>query len=140
MPVMDLKLPPWSVFRPDLRLLVCRPRGIVDEALLAKTMTLLEAAEREAEVPFNRYIDLSRIDAVDLRLEFLFKNALRRRAARAEQPSVKAAMYVTSEATRRVAQTHALLTDNSPLRVRVFKEEIAAANWLGVRLEDLAAA
>ena len=61
---MELKLPPWSVFYPDLRLLVCRPRGIVDEALLEKTMNLLEAAEREATEPFNRYIDLSQIDAV----------------------------------------------------------------------------
>ena len=106
---------------------------------MEKTMDLLEAAEREATAPFNRYIDLSQIDAVDLRWEFLFQNGLRRRATRANEPPVKAAMYVTSKATRRVAQTHALLTENSPLQVRVFKEELAAADWLGVRLEDLAA-
>ncbi len=136
---MALNLPPWSVFDDELRLLVWRPRGVVDEAFLENTVEWLEAVEQEATEPFNRYFDLSQMDAVDLRWEFLFENGLRRRATRAKEPPVKAAMYVTSKATRRVAQTHALLTENSPLQVRVFQEELAAADWLGVRVEDLAA-
>jgi len=34
---------------------------------------------------------------------------------------------------------HALLTDHSPLHVRLFKEQQAAAQWLDVPLESLAA-
>ena len=48
-------------------------------------------------------------------------------------------MYVTSDATQRFAQTHARMTDNSPLHVRVFKEVGAAADWLTVQPEDLEA-
>ena len=136
---MKSKLPPWSVFYHDLRLLVCRPHGIVDEALLEKTMELLAAAEEEAEEPFNRYVDLSRIDAVDLRPEFFDELSLRRRAARANRPPVKVAMYVTSDATERFAQTHARMTENSPLQVRVFKAVDAAADWLAVGRQDLEA-
>jgi hypothetical protein len=32
---------------------------------------------------------------------------------------------------------HALLTDYSPLKVRIFKEYAAAAEWLGVPVELL---
>ena len=102
-------------------------------------MALLGAAEEKAEEPFNRYVDLSRIDAVDLRPEFFAEVSLRRRAAMANRLPVKVAMYVTSDATQRLAQTYALMTKNSPLEVGVFKAVDLAADWLGVRPEDLEA-
>ena len=132
-----LKLLPGVTFHHDLRLMVFRPRGIVDEPHVEKTVAMLERVEAEVDKPFDRYTDLSKIDAIDLRFEFVFRICLHRRLTYAQYPPVKSAIYVTSPATMRIAKTHLLLTDHSPLKVKIFKEIPAAAKWLGVTVEDL---
>ena len=112
--------------------MVLRPTGIVDEPHVERIIAMLEKVEEEADEPFDRYTDLSKIDAVDLRFAFIFRISLHRRL----YPPVKSAIYVTSPATARVARTHVLLTDRSPLRVKMFKKVDEAAEWLGVT-EDL---
>jgi hypothetical protein len=134
---MKKKLLPYVSFHHDLHLMVFRPTGIVDEPHVEKTVAMLEKVEEETDQPFNRYTDLSKIDAIDLRFEFIFRISLHRRLVRAKQPPVKSAIYVTSPATARVARTHVLLTDRSPLQVRMFKAASEAADWLGVTVEDL---
>ncbi len=132
-----LKLLPWVVFHHDLNLMVARPIGIVNEAHVNKTLAMVEEAEKQSEKPFNRYIDLSKVDAIDLSFKYIFRISLYRRLVYAKYPPVKSAMYVTSPAAARVAKLHVMLTDHSPLKVRMFKERAAAAKWLGVSLETL---
>lgn len=134
---MKLNLLPWTAFHHDLHLMVFRPRGIIDETLIEETVAMLEEAEERSNEPFNRYSDLSKIDAFDLRFQFIFRICLHRRLFYAKFPPVKSAFYVTSPSTARVARTHILLTDHSPLKVRMFREPALAANWLGVPVEDL---
>ena len=67
-----MKLLPWTSFHHDLRLMVFRPRGILDEPQVEKVIAMLEKAEAEADRPFNRYSNLSKLDAVDLRMGLLF--------------------------------------------------------------------
>jgi hypothetical protein len=134
---MKMKLLPWISFHHDHRLMVFRPRGIVDEPHVEKTVAMLEQVEQGADQPFDRYTDLSKLDAVDLSFEFIFRISLHRRLAYSKYPPVKSAFYVTSPATFRVARAHAILTDRSPLKVRWFKEVTPAAKWLGVPIEDL---
>ena len=67
----------WSgvSFHPDLSLMVWQPRGILDQPHVEQLIRLLEQAEDEAERPFNRYIDLSRLDAVELTFDYLSRLA-----------------------------------------------------------------
>ena len=69
---MKLKLPPHMIFHHDLNLLVVRPRGILtekrreekrrEEKRVDKDIAFLDAAEDEADKPFNRFTDTSQAD------------------------------------------------------------------------------
>ena len=134
-----LKLPPHLVFRKELSLLVWKPHGILNEAIVNEIVAFIETAERRALKPFNRFTDLSApgLDAVDLNFKFVFQVALFRRISAGPKPPVKSAFYVTSPAASHYAKLHALLTDYSPLDVSVHTDLAAAAEWLGVPVEAL---
>jgi hypothetical protein len=129
----------WSgvSFHPDLNLLVWQPRGILDEPHVDQLIGLLEQAEDRAERPFNRYTDLSELDVVELTFDYVFRVSLYRRAVYGERAIVKSAFYVVDRATAELAITHAVVTVDSPLRVKVFLHKGAAARWLGVSETDL---
>ena len=134
-----MKLEFWSgvSFHPDLNLLVWQPRGILDEPHVERLVRMLEQAEDEAERPFNRYTDLSTLEAVELTFDYIFHVSLHRRVVYSERPIVKSAFYVVDRATAELAITHAVVTVDSPLRVKVFLHKSAAARWLGVSDADL---
>jgi hypothetical protein len=134
---VNLKLPAHVLFRKDLSLLVWKPHGILDQELVNEIVAFVEAAEEGAQKPFNRFADLSALDAVDLNFNFVFHIALHRRLAFASHPPVKTAFYVTSPDTTHYIKLHAMLTDHSPLHVSLFTERAAAAKWLGVPVEAL---
>ena len=129
----------WSgvSFHPDLNLMVWQPRGILDELHVEQLIRLLEQAEGEAERPFNRYTDLSTLEAVELTFDYVFRVSLYRRVIYGERPIVKSAFYVVDRATAELAITHAVVTLDSPLRVKVFLHKSAAAKWLDVSDADL---
>ena len=100
-------------------------------------VAFIEAVEERATTPFNRFSDLSALDAIDLNFKFVFHIALQRRPSYASQPAAKSAFYVTSPETTHYIKLHAILTDYSPLDVALFSERAAAAKWLGVPIESL---
>ena len=130
-----MKLPAHVLFRKELSLILWKPRGILDESLVNEIVVFIDTAEARASKPFNRFADLSALDAVDLNFKFVFHIALHRRLASAPRPPVKSAFYVTSPATTHYAKLHAMLTDYSPLDVALFTNRAAAAKWLGVPVE-----
>ena len=132
-----MKLPAHVLYRKDLSLMLWKPHGVLDEALVNEIVAFVDAAEDRASKPFNRFADLSALDAVDLNFKFVFHIALHRRLAYAPHPPVKSAFYVTSPETVHYAKLHAMLTDYSPLDVALFTERAAAAKWLGVPVEAL---
>jgi hypothetical protein len=67
-----LKLPAHVLFRKELSLLVWKPHDILDQALVNEIVAFVEAAEERAQKPFNRFADLSALDAVDLNFRFVF--------------------------------------------------------------------
>lgn len=134
---MKLKLLPWVSFHHDIHLMIFRPRGILDEAHVEKTVAMLDRLEKDADKPFDRFNDLSKIDAVDLSFDFIFHISLHRRLTYAKFPPVKSAFLATSPATARITKTHIMLTDFSPLRVKMFKQIDAAAKWLEHSVEEL---
>ena len=117
--------------------MVYRPRGILDEAEVNRVIGFLETEEDRAEKPFNRFTDNSKLDAVNLEFDFIFRVSLHRRLIYAQRPPVKSAIYVNSPAIARVAKIHAILTDRSPLQVKLFEDFEGAAKWLGVTVETL---
>ena len=132
-----MKLPAHVLFRKDLSLMLWKPHGILDEALVNEIVAFIETAEERASKPFNRFIDFSALDMVDLNFKFVFHIALHRRLSFQSHPPVKSAFYVTSPATTHYTKLHAMLTDHSPLHVSLFTERAAAAKWLGVPVEAL---
>ena len=132
-----MRLPPHVLFRKEWSLVLWEPHGSLDQVAVSEIVAFIETAEKRTLQPFNRFMDLSALDMVDLNFKFVFHVALGRRLSAVPKPAVKSAFFVTSPATAHYARLHALLTDYSPLEVSLFTERAAAAKWLGVPIEVL---
>ena len=133
---MQQALPPDVLFHSEARLLVYRPRGILNEHRVNAIIAFLEKEEDAGDTPFNRFTDLSKLDALDLDVNAMIRISLYRRLAYGNYPPVKSAFYVTSPDAVRLLKVHVLLTDHSPIKARMFGELENAAKWLEVS-EDL---
>jgi hypothetical protein len=71
-------------------------------------------------------------DEIELNFEYVIKFSLHRRLSYAGHPSVKSAILATDSTMIHYGKLHALLTQGSPIKVRIFQELDAAAAWLGV--------
>jgi len=134
-----MKLPPDVEFHEDIRLLIYRPRGLVNEAALNKTLSALEDLEAKLEKPFDRFSDTLAADEVELNFKYVIQFSLHRRLAYAGHPSVKSAILATDSTMIHYGKMHAVLTQGSPIRVRVFQDRNEVAQWLGVPVERLSA-
>jgi hypothetical protein len=132
-----MELPPDLSFRKDFSIILWKPRGTLNEAMVNEIVPFIEKAERRTIKPFNRFVDLSAIDMVDLNFRFVFQVALFRRLSVKSKPVVKAAFYITSKAAAHYPRLHALLTDFSPLDVSLFNNRAEAAKWLDVPVDVL---
>ena len=130
-------LPADTQFHEDVRLLVWRPRGVLNETALEQMVTLIGDLEASSEIPFNRFTDTTAAEAIDLNFKYVFDAALFRRLAYAGRPPVKSAIFVTSFTAAHYSKLHELLTRSSSIKVRIFEEREAAAKWLGVPVELL---
>ena len=134
-----MTLPPDIEFHDDIRLLIYRPRGVIDEAAIKKVVSSLEELEERLQEPFNRFSDTLEADEVELNFKYVIQVSLCRRLSYAGHPPVKSAILATDSTMIHYARLHALLTQGSPINVRVFKEREEAAKWLGVPIGLLAA-
>ena len=132
-----MKLPANVLYRKDLSLFLWKPHGILTQEIVNETVAFIGTAEARSSKPFNRFSDLSGLDAVDLNFKFVFDVALHRRLTYAGHPPVRSAFYVTSPTTAHYAKLHKLMTDYSPLHVRLFTNREEAAKWLDVPLKIL---
>src|SRR5947207_11412301 len=133
-----MKLPPDIEFHDDIRLLIYRPRGVVDEAAVQKAVDVLEALEAKLQRPFNRFSDTLAADEVELNLKYVIQDSLCRGISYAGHAPVKSAILATDSTMIHYARLHALLTQGSPINVRIFKDRQEAAKWLGVPIKRLA--
>jgi hypothetical protein len=134
-----MKLPTDVEFHDDIRLLVYRPRGVIDEAAVKRIVSVLEDLEAKLQKPFNRFSDTLAADEVELNFKYVIQVSLCRRLAYAGHPPVKSAILATDSTIIHYAKLHAVLTQGSPINVRTFKDRQEAAVWLGVPVERLAA-
>src|SRR6266576_3778997 len=73
-----MKLPPDIQFHEDIRLLVYRPRGLVNEATVNKIISVIGVLEAMLKEPFNRFSDTVAADAVDLNFDYIIRVSLYR--------------------------------------------------------------
>lgn len=131
-----MELPPDVDYIEDANLLIWRPRGVLNEGLVNNIIVFVREQEETLGRPFNRFTDLSAVDAVDLNFDYVFHIALYRRLSYAGS-KVKSAFYVSSSDAAHYAKLHALVTGRSALQVSIFTDREAAAEWLGIAVESL---
>ena len=134
-----VKLPSDVEFYEDIRLIVWRPCGLVNKAVVNRIITVLGELETAVKEPFNRFCDTVGADAVDLNFEYIIHVSLYRRSFYGKRPPIKSAILATDATLIHYGKVHALLTQGSPINVRVFQDRKEAAQWLGVPVELLAA-
>src|SRR2546430_1491737 len=132
-----MNFPPDVEFHEDIRLLIYRPRGVIDEAAVKRIVAGLEELEEKLHRPLNRFSDTLVADEVELNFKFVIQFSLCRRLSYAGHPPVKSAILARDSTIIHYARLHALLTQGSPINVRVFKDRKEAADWLGVFVERL---
>ena len=139
MELNNIKFPPDVEFYEDIRLIVWRPHGLVNKAAVNKIITVIGELETVSKEPFNRFSDTVRADAIDLNFEYIIHVSLYRRSFYGKRPPIKSAILATDETLIHYAKVHALLTQGSPINVRVFQDRKETAQWLDVPIATLMA-
>jgi hypothetical protein len=126
-------------FHEDIRLLIYRPHGVINEQAIKKVISVLEDLEARLQEPFNRFSDTLGADEVELNFKYVIQVSLCRRLSYAGHPPVKSAILATDSTLIHYARLHAVLTQGSPINVRVFKDRQETAEWLNVPIDRLMA-
>ena len=134
-----MTFPPDVEFHEDICLFVWRPRGLLNEAAVSNVILALEDLEAAKREPFNRFSDTLAADEIELNFQYIIQVSLHRRLSYAGRPPVKSAILATDSTLVHYGKVHALLTQGSPITVRVFQDRKDVAKWLGVPLERLSA-
>src|SRR5437763_11823329 len=134
-----MKLPPEIEFHRDIRLLVYRPRGLIDEAAINRIIGVIENLEAATQEPFNRFSDTTEAHEIELNFKYVIRVSLHLRLSHKGRPSVKSAILATDSTLVHYARLLALLTQGSSIRVQVFQDREKAATWLGVPVQLLEA-
>src|SRR6266704_1081927 len=117
-----MNLAPDVEFHEDIRLLVFRPHGVIDEAAVKRVVSILEDLEAKLQKPFNRFSDTLAADEVELNFKYIIQVSLCRRLSYTGHPPVKSAILATDSTMIHYARLHALLTQGSPINVRIFQD------------------
>src|SRR5215467_5483428 len=133
-----MKLPPDIEFHEHIRLLIYRPKGLINEAEINRVIGVIEGIEAGSQEPFNRFSDTSETHEVELNFRYVIQASLHRRLSHKGRVPVKSAILAMDSALVHYARMLALLTEGSSIKVRVFQKREDAAQWLGVSLELLA--
>ena len=132
-------LPDDVEFHEDIRLLIYRPCGVLNEQSVDKIVRIIGQLESKLQKHFDRFFDTSGHDEIDLNFRYVIQISLYRVMSYLDRPPVKSAILATDSAIMHYCQLHAIITEDSPIKVRIFQEMEGAAQWLGVSPQRLAA-
>jgi hypothetical protein len=127
-----MELPPEIQFHKDIRLLIYRPSGLIDEAAINKVIRVIEDLEASTQEPFNRFSDTTEAHEIELNFRYVIQVSLHRRLFHKGRAPVKSAILATDSTLLHYARLVMLLTEGSSIKVRVFQDRNEAAQWLGV--------
>ena len=132
-----MKLPPDIEFHEDIRLLIYRPHGVLNEQSVEKIVGIIRELESKLQEPFNRFFDTFGHDEVELNYQYVIQISLYRVLSYGDRPPVKSAILATDSTIIHYCQLHAIITEDSPINVRIFQGREDAAKWLGVPIERI---
>jgi len=132
-----MTLPSDIEFHEDIRLLIYRPHGVLNQQSVDKIVSIIGDLEAKVQEPFNRFFDTLGHDEVELNFRYVIEISLYRVLSYGDRPPVKSAILATDSTIVHYCQLHAIITQDSPIRVRIFQAREDAAKWLGVPLERL---
>ena len=133
-----MKLSPEIEFHQDIRLLIYRPKELINEAEINRVIGIIEGIEAASDEPFSRFSDTSETHEVELNFQYVIEASLHRRLSHRGRAPVKSAILATDSTLIHYARMLALLTEGSSIKVRVFQDREHAAQWLGVPFQLLA--
>src|SRR6266478_9391386 len=132
-----MKLASDVEFHEEIRLLIYRPCGVLNEQSVDKIVSIVGELEARLQEPFNRFFDTLGHDEVELNFRYVIHISLYRVLSYGDRPPVKSAILATDTTIAHYCQLHAIITRDSPINVRIFQERAEAAKWLGVPVERL---
>jgi hypothetical protein len=132
-----MQLPLDVQFHKDLGLLLWKPRGVLTERAVNQILAFIGKEEAISDASRLRFIDTTALTEIDLNFHYVFHVALYRRLSRTGRRTIKTAFLVQDDALGHYVKLHALLTDHSSIKVRIFEEHDAVAKWLNVPIELL---
>jgi hypothetical protein len=135
----QIRFPRDLEFLDDLDLLIGRPRGVLDEGTVNRIIRVVGDLEFSRKQPFNRFLDTLEADGIELNFKFILHISLYRRLSYSGRPPIKSAILATDATAVHYGRLHAMLTQGSPIKVRIFEELKDAAKWLKVPAERLIA-
>src|SRR6266702_8172945 len=133
-----MKRPADVEFHEDIRLLIYRPHGVLNEQSVEKIVGIIGELESKLKEPFNRFFDTCGHDEIELNYQYVIQISLYRVMSYMDRPPVKSAILATDSTITHYCQLHAIITEDSPINVRIFQELGGAAQWLGVSAQRLA--
>ena len=119
----------------DDNVLVARLRGVFDASMAEQLVEFVEIKEMEVETGFNRFCDLTHLEGIRLSTGDIVRLADRRRAFNPNYIHVKSAFWVTDPLGFGIARMYEQLLNSPRIEVRVWGDKLAAANWLGTKLD-----
>jgi len=130
-------LPDDVEFHEDIRLLIYRPCGVLNEQSVGKIVNIIGNLEARLQEPFNRFFDTLGHDEVELNFQYVIKISLYRVLSYGDRLPVQSAILATDSTIAHYCQLHAIITEDSPINVRIFQKRENAAKWLGVPIERI---
>lgn len=135
----DPNFPQGAVLHSSLRLVSWHPSGLLDLTLAERVLRFVEAQEQSCSEPFDRFADLSGLDAIHLSFAEV-EDLTESRIASYPGPKVKTAILAVNLLAFGIARMYEQLMRRSPMEVGVFSKLRSAAEWLNVPVEILSRA
>jgi len=118
-------------------LLLCRPSGTLNYGLALAIVEGIEERESNVDGWFDRFLDMTNLDAIALSLSDMRRLTRRRREFDPNDGKVKAAFLADNALALATAKVYEMLLQSDRIEVRVFEDLAEAARWLEVDAEKL---
>jgi len=118
------------------QLVAWQPQGVLDDRLLDEIAEWLSVIEK-TPVPFNRFVDFSRLTEVAIRTGHVCEFARKRAEQFAGSAPVRSALFSEDWVGFGIARLYETLMEDTPIQARAFRNRSRAAIWLDVPAEVL---
>jgi hypothetical protein len=128
-----MTLPPDIEFHEDIRLLIYRPRGVLNEQSADKIVGIIGELETKLQEPLHRFFDTLGHDEVELNYRYVIQVSLHRVLSYGDRPPIKSAILATDSTIVHYCQLHAIITEDTPSTSEYFENEKTPRNGLACR-------